>query len=422
MSLTDTDGRRWECSSSSGTSTIYYNFSNPHDRTCLCHAVFGADPDIGGIGVMLAFITTAWITCLVAAIEVYCGLCEKFRSHLANGESPAMSIDEMGYRLDQYIDDFTNYVNSRDELNWVSRYFPWGAHACRRTSRFFLAFFIRERQRTRKFAQLVLDNLCDIQVITGTAIIIAALVQIQTMAFYHQSLVLSYWLLTLNSFWASRSGNLNHSGESHGWHYWSRTFAIFVTITLSIAFQLTIIPRQYYEWDPLEPGYCFIYHDKSSYQQQYLWTAGLIYSAVYLVFMMVAGCTSESPTWMDKFSEWMLKPRRDSAKTRFLERSIVGAQSPHIISERRPRFPQPWQFMLRLLFELVFGLLRFILIFLSLWAWGNEQSILLILAYIGLAAWSTYDIIDVKISNTHLLDKSENSWGFGQVLPANIFS
>jgi len=40
----------------------------------------------------------------------------------------------------------------------------------------------------------------------------------------------------------------------------------------------------------------------------------------------------------------------------------------------------------------------------------------MVMAYFGFAAWSTYDIIDLKLSNAYLV-QDESAWGFGQVLP-----
>lgn len=58
-----------------------------------------------------------------------------------------------------------------------------------------------------KFRDLALLSLCDIQLVTGTAIVIAGFVQWPRIAFYHRSLVINYWYLTLNSLWAARASS-----------------------------------------------------------------------------------------------------------------------------------------------------------------------------------------------------------------------
>jgi hypothetical protein len=98
--------------------------------------------------------------------------------------------------------------------------------------------------RVRYFAKASLDILCDIQVVTGTAILIAGFVQINTMTFYHQQFVINYWFLTLNSFWAARNSNLGQSEDKDNWHYWTRNAAILCTDVLSAAFQVIIVPQQ----------------------------------------------------------------------------------------------------------------------------------------------------------------------------------
>jgi hypothetical protein len=49
-------------------------------------------------------------------------------------------------------------------------------------------------------------------------------------------------------------------------------------------------------------------------------------------------------------------------------------------------------------------------------AWGDDQSTVIVLALFGFAAWNTYDLIDLKFSNSYLVT-DESDWGFGQVLP-----
>jgi hypothetical protein len=56
----------------------------------------------------------------------------------------------------------------------------------------------------------------------------------------------------------------------------------------------------------------------------------------------------------------------------------------------------------------------------AIWSYGSTFGPLVIIeivAYFGLSAWSVFDIIDLKLSNKPLLDGSESTWGFGQVLP-----
>jgi hypothetical protein len=55
-----------------------------------------------------------------------------------------------------------------------------------------LRLFEKRYPKTRKAAQTSLDVLCDVQLVTGTAIMIAGIVQMDALTFYHQQFVLSY--------------------------------------------------------------------------------------------------------------------------------------------------------------------------------------------------------------------------------------
>ena len=57
-----------------------------------------------------------------------------------------------------------------------------------------------------------------------------------------------------------------------------------------------------------------------------------------------------------------------------------------------------------------------VLRFFALVAWGDDYSMAVILGLFGFAAWNSYDLIDLKRSNSDL-ETDESGWGFGQVLP-----
>ena len=60
--------------------------------------------------------------------------------------------------------------------------------------------------------------------------------------------------------------------------------------------------------------------------------------------------------------------------------------------------------------------------FITVWSYGSGYYPVLLAAEVGFAIWSTYDIVDLKISNAHLVAGEESIWGFGQVLPMVILS
>ena len=329
------------------------------------------------------------------------------------------------------------------------RAFQAVVHALRlqKASSWILSLFRKQHPRLQKFAELTLDSLCDIQVVTGSAIIVAGLVQINTMTFYHQQLVMNYWFLTLNSFWAGRMGDLNQNEDNDDWHYWTRKTAILCTVLLSAIFQIIVIPNQPAAWNPVSSGSCYISHDKSTYDSQILRISGLVFFAFYLVIVLLSGLANlfrlligpvkdRKPTWVensannfrkiqdrysDRYKEWRETVLQVPINPRIVPRvPIEDPASSLLLYETKNRFIQPFQFIVSFILYSLPVLYWLFLRFLGLWSWGETTSVLgnvlMVMAYFGFAAWSTYDIIDLKLSNAYLV-QDESAWGFGQVLP-----
>ncbi|CAG8959869.1 hypothetical protein HYFRA_00013141 [Hymenoscyphus fraxineus] len=389
---------------------IYYNFTNPSQQNCDCVCPFEGDPDIAGPGIIIGFVATAWITCLVATIDVYCRLSKSFMDRIS--KDGAEDSEELFQKQVQRF----KYLNPR-------------------LVTFILGFFRRRDSRLGHTAKASLDILCDIQIVTSIAISLAAFVQIDTMTFYHQQFVLSYCFLTLTSFFAGRTGYVE--GETNtSWYYWTRMVAQFVAVSLFAIFQAIVIPLQAETsgWNPVESGSCYISNDESSYNQQYMWMIGSFFYAGYLLLEILSGLThviSGKPgrqTWLETISTTI--KRRDE---RFQERyrtwifwvlNRIDTQKLCLDAHNQEpsqqviirRFPTAIHYPLEAMFHLPLALWWAIHQFLALWAWGDSESTILVAAYIGFAAWDTYDILDAKISNAHLVE-DESMWGFGQVLP-----
>lgn len=354
---------------------------------------------------LYAFIAIAWITCVVAAIDVFCGLSKYHRRYLSETGSGDRkeNLEKLVNRVVP-LPAFISFAKLSNDCVLSS-----SGEQFVSLVRFILGLFDNDCSKTQKFAKSTLDILCDIQVVTGTAIIIAALAQKDTITFYHQQFVMNYWFLTLNSFWAARSGDLDQNDDDDNWHYWTRSGAIFTTIVLSTYFQIFAIPLQNSQWDPVVPGYCFVYHDKSAYGQNFLWIAGLISFATYLIVVWLGGLATLILWWSNFkiFAAWILSLAH------------ISELLP-IFQWRNYAWPGWMTKTLIIMGKIARWVLRPIwwlfLQFLALWAWGDAKSPLIVAAYFGFAAWNTYDLIDLKKSNTHLV-VDETVWGFGQVLP-----
>lgn len=431
----------------------------PDTRYLDCQCSFDGDPDIAGPGVsllcspynvasteiskvMVAFIATAWITCIAAAINAYCGLSKKFDRYLSTHGTTDRTENFLNIvRTIVPFDIPESLATSRSLLALCRRYL---AHCCYKAVTFVLDLFDEEMPRTAKIARSSLDLLCDIQVVTGTAIVIAGIVQKDSATFYHQQFVMNYWFLTLNSFWAARAGDLNENEDDDNWHYWTRLFAIFATVVPSTYYQWVTIQRQKRDWNSLYSGLCFITHDKSGFKQSYVWIAGLILFAVYLFFLLLAALTSRSPTWMDSLSKWTTdlenrchKKYKDWTKSKLNkpisqginlaalpapQHTSLGSSNQQSVAscisttERRFKKSKTLHYTAWVVLNFPLFIEWCFLQWLALMAWGDTQSIAIVLALFGFAGWNTYDLIDLKRSNAYLAT-NESAWGFGQVLP-----
>lgn len=323
---------------------------------------------------MAAFIFTAWFTVLVAAVNAF---------------HPTL-------------------VSWYKFLNWYERKYKGKEGSASPAP-----------SKWNRASQTLLDSLCDLQVITGTAILVAGLAQIRSITFYHEQFVSSYWWLTLNSFWAARGGSNQPEGKK--WELRRlllRTLAILFSVILSLVFQGLITLREHYEWNILRSGYCYLSHDHSAYGQSWLWEAGLVLYALGLCLALprsIRDWLDFGPSLGGALSELALKcvgRWQDFCATRFSASGVwsyLGTISAII------------NLMIKLTVSLLYttGLLIFwcFIQFLAVWSYGEGFYAVEVLIYVGFVAWNTFDLIDLKISNSSLVIGSENAWGFGQVLP-----
>ncbi|CZR59526.1 uncharacterized protein PAC_09420 [Phialocephala subalpina] len=405
--------------------TAFYNLTDPNQVDCSCVAPFEGDPDIAGPGVMYAFIVTGWITCMVVAVATYCAL-----SKLVYTSLPPRNNDHWQTEFKALVDKYTfselppRFVREHGFLAWAAKWIT----RCQRAIVFITLLLLSKKfSKAEEFSKKALDVLCDIQLVTGIGIIIAALAQGNTMKFYHQQFVITYWLLCVNSFWAARSGEMSQSDDHDDWHFWTRTVAILISAVLSAYCQIVTIPRKWGpkgEWDPLTSGYCYLSHDKSTYGLNFLWIAGLICYAAYLMFVLAREATRSIITLLK------LEEQRDHWKSSlktpwtsctalippWLKSNGAPADSPATnIGNLNDAELFRWfaKQVQNRAWRLIWSLFRQ---FIALWAWGDVHSPLIVAAYFGFTAWNTYGLIDMKHSNAGLV-ADETTWGFGQVLP-----
>jgi hypothetical protein len=417
-----------------GNGTVAYC---PNRYSFQCSATLTTDPDIGGIGVgdsisklcrrdsnyriqvLVAFVITAWFTIVVAVTQ------------------------------------------SVIEISTPSETKTWLSNVCDK----------------------LLESLCDLQIITGTGIVVSGLGQISSISFYHEQLVINYWWLTLTAYWAARSvyrtredgtatgepsievnndHSLNNATDAYplGSRPFDRTRDVPTTISgrtaeaeqsdsqtidgnekektqvvepltarqklrvsciiissiLFVTFQIHVYFREQNQWDPFIDNHCYRCHDHSAPKSSWLWIAGQLLYPTSLLLMLKSQGRWLLNAWnrwtdikMNNLGEWCsttaVDVRLKFSTTFFSEtRSIV-------------KIKFVGKVLLFILGITLYSLAWCVLQFMAVWSYGIGWYPLEVIIYTAFASWDTFDIIDLKISNKPLLDGSENTWGFGQVLP-----
>ncbi|QSZ28657.1 hypothetical protein DSL72_003156 [Monilinia vaccinii-corymbosi] len=369
-----------------------------HDHQWECFAPFDADPDIAGPGVMTSFLVTAWVTCFVACIQLYCVMSSRFRLKLLSSVSGTTA---------EHVGKYTVKLTRIYIPTSIERTFPrfikglhFGLHVFRCLLAMLLSLFRISQPRLHLFSQVALDRLCDLQLVTGTAILIAGIAELHHMSFYHQSLITSYWLLTLSAFWAARAGYLSSENYGHdrSFYFWTRWIFILISDLLSIFYQVVTTFEAANRWDPEESGHCYLSHEPSPTNAQYFWIVGLSFEVVYMLFYslrQVAELLSRKWRWLKGSLDFIANTSNDlsdGSQQRALKFWTV------VESHTRHR-PPVFRVMLNL-FKIISRIIWHILLrILALWAWGDNGSVLIVLGYIGLTAWNTFDVLDTKLSN-----------------------
>ncbi|KAH8902139.1 hypothetical protein BR93DRAFT_858772, partial [Coniochaeta sp. PMI_546] len=212
------------------------------------------------------------------------------------------------------------------------------------------------RRNREKGIVTLLRPLCDLQIVTGLAIIVAGMGQWHSIDFYHEQLVNAYYALTLNSFWATRPSYMDVESNEDAWVLFLRRAAVLVSCILNIIWQFRLYFRETASgvWDD-DTGPCFRYLDRSNALfSTIFWTTGL--TVILLVIEVLASGFAVVVYFL------------------FLQ-------------------------------------------LLDVWSYGDGFYPLTWLAYLGFYAWNALDVISMVLLNRNLLQDEEWAWGFGQVLP-----
>lgn len=388
---------------------------------------------------MASFIATAIITLVVTIVDIFCRMslsCKKYlySKHLGNEKEDIKKLlRKFQFSTSQkWRSNEQRHPLAKLELVMSKSSLLVGSligHAALPI----IVLFSNEYPKARRFAKLALDILCDIQVTTGTAIIISGFARLQSMSYYHQRFIVSYWYLALNSYWAARAGVLHQdideqkdsdissksssnsnsssssSSNSETWHFWTRTAAIFCCLVLSAMYQLLVYLRQSRDWSPVKEGKCYLSNERPLFPHQWLWLAGTAINAVYLGLVMLVGLL-----WRD------LSFLKDlSTKTSTLR--VEGRRWFKSVRNRWMDGKHPLlQFLIYIFFTLPLTICYVTSIIVDILTWGDSNSVILVLFYSGFVGWNISSIIELKVANAELMDEGEWVWGFGQVLAVGL--
>lgn len=276
--------------------------------------------------------------------------------------------------------------------------------------------------RLKRAVRKLLVNLSDLQVITGTSIIIAGLAQLPEISYYHEFLVNQYWYLCLNSFWAAKTSYIEDDDEEEDW--WpsvARRVAILFSVILALAFEIITNLREQNDWDNGdggENGKCYISNDNSGSTQNWVWIGGLFVYAIFLVLSL----NKRTLDWFEPKGAFTTGVNNVISSLfkkyeKFVGDALDLVDSPYLY----PVSCIIWAS--DLLFQTLCRIFWFFLIqWTCVWAWGSGRYGFQAAVYIAFTIWASYDVIDLKRSNWFLVDGTESVWAFGQVLPVALMA
>ena len=365
---------------------------------------------------MTAFVFTGWLTFGLAAILGYQNAINDFRALKSRSSGSRPSKDT---ELHHDQSEASNSIPIVPTTNQIHVAFdpPAPSPGPLYIPRAGTSTSLPEELESRwvKIARGIFAPLCDLQVATGTAILVAGLVQGSKLTYYHELIIASYWNITLNSFWAAQISNPKYC-DVKDLPSLVRHIAVICSAILSIYFQIRATIHQYWPgyWDIFTPGRCYLLpHDHSREPQAWFWIVGL---SIYVVILVIRVLPVRqdflgyiSFDYLDvKIESYFTKRESFDVVSSSISNGTHGANQPRITFRDCQWLKVPCRIIAFLITS-----------FLAVWSYGSGCFGIESVAILGYLSWNTLDVIDAKVANLHLIDppESEMSWGFGQVLP-----
>jgi hypothetical protein len=410
------------CLLTNGTK-VYSNHSIAGD--CSCVAPFAAAPDLGGPGIIASFCFMAWLTILIAAVPASYSVRKSWR----------WSRSQPSHRFWKFVCDVLQLKITREPPPQESA--PSDSTHARVRSTGTAASDASEQEPksleppyqayrdvkpyTLALAKALLVPLTDVQIIIGLAYIVTGLGLMHKISFYHEQFVTNLWWLTLNSLWVSRIDYNENTTKMTQWRFQIRRLAILASVILSTVFQALVAFREHINWDPTQPGRCYVGAALgSNLGDNLFWLIGTGLYAIVLIF----GSWTRSRIWFDE----QILDRVDPSMVYMWDWAHGSLNE--FQAARTNQNTSGTSFagrMLRLLFlavKVAFSSFAFLfwwvfIQFLAIWSSGVGSPVVEMIVYIGFAVESTVWVIFLKISNKVLTMPPgvEDKWTFGQMLP-----
>jgi hypothetical protein len=279
-------------------------------------------------------------------------------------------------------------------------------------------------------AEDLLGPLCDLQAVTGTAIVIAGFAQWHSISYYHREFVTSYWYLTSNSFWTARRAYMYESVNSHKasvpgistqtaperpvryyestestewttWRVYARRVLITICVALGLAWATSSLIIETQNWNEEDPERCYYYNDVTYTNEAVFYTGAMLIGLLIYWVLLLFSFWDQEGIASQSYNSWF-----ESIIDRSEMKRYHHAQASPMWSTKIAAF----------FWRMVSWALRILRGIIAVWSYGKSPSPEFFVLYYVFVSWNTWDIIMLKVSNKPLVDDKETETGFGQVL------
>ncbi len=365
-------------------SLVYLELQYPLNTWC--NASIKADPEIAGPGTILAFVIPAAITIAVAVVRATIVFVSEYGPGTVSRPAASSSNGPPDTLIRRLWRQKNDLLNSCDTL---------------------------------------LMSLCDLQVLTGGAIVAAGFVQGPELSFYHEEITVRYWWLIMDSFWCVPR---RPTGEKDFLMSKIRRLLIIAAVFPAIVFEMRELVRQPRDWDYLDGQRCYLYDTAFGYDG-----GGRSVGTWYTVVGMILYLFGITASLFERSDKWL-----ESSEHRLRQWTLewwTGAdtEARHLYSyfEKTGNVPAPSQppsqslsgpqAIKSTVIILVCGTVGAVLFsihqYVAYWSYANGYEPIQVFWHSYNVVTETITLYKLKDWNTCLVDGDETAWGFGQCFP-----